>query len=449
MSTRTLITNALVVNEGKTTQANILIEDNYIADTNYQGSSDNCDVIDAAGKHLIPGVIDTQVHFRDPGLTHKGDLYTESRAALAGGVTSLFEMPNTVPNVLTQELLEDKYKLAATKSWANYSFYMGTSNTNVDEVLRTDPKTNCGIKIFLGASTGNMLVDNPETLERIFASAPVPIALHCEDEPTIRRNAAEYKERYGEDIPLECHPLIRSEEACYKSTLFATSLARKHKTRIHILHLSTAREMKLLEAGKPGEKLITAEACAHHLWFSSDDYAERGARIKWNPAIKSPADRAGLWQALLDDRIDVIATDHAPHTLEEKANSYFRCPSGGPLVQHSLLSMLEHHRNERISLERIVDKMCHAPADCFKISQRGYIREGYYADLTLIDLKAKPWTVSRETLLYKCGWSPFEDMSMNSRVTHTIVNGKLSYQLVDGQHKFAITSSATRMNFAR
>ncbi len=449
MSAKTVITNARVINEGKITQTNILIEDKYIADSNYQGTTSGCKIIDASGLHLIPGIIDSQVHFRDPGLSHKGDLYTESRAALAGGVTSFFEMPNTVPNVLTQELLAAKYELAASKSWANYSFYMGTSNSNTDEVLRTDPKSNCGIKIFLGASTGNMLVDKPETLEHIFANASLPIALHCEDEPTIRKNAAAYKERYGEEIPLECHPLIRSEEACYKSTEFATTLARKHKTRIHILHLSTAREIELLDKGKPGEKLITAEVCAHHLWFSDQDYAERGARIKWNPAIKTAADRAGLWQALLDDRIDVIATDHAPHTLEEKNNSYFKCPSGGPLVQHSLLSLLEHHKQGRISLERVVEKMCHAPADCFKISKRGYIREGYYADLALIDLKAKAWQVNTGNILYKCGWSPFEGMNFSSAVTHTIVNGELSYQLIDGEHKFSNTKASERISFAR
>ncbi len=456
MSHKLLIKNAQIVNETKIFKGSVLVEDGLISlITETNGSELKADeIIDATGLHLIPGVIDTQVHFRDPGLTHKGDLYTESRAAVAGGITSFFEMPNTVPNVLTQELLEDKYKLAAEKSWANYSFYMGTSNANADEVLRTDPKTNCGIKIFLGASTGNMLVDNPETLEKIFAEARLPIAVHCEDEPTIRRNAAEYKKRYGEDIPLECHPLIRSVEACYKSSKFAVDLARKHNTRLHILHLSTAREMELFERG--ANKRITAEVCAHHLWFCQDDYAERGNKIKWNPSIKSASDREGLWQALLDDRIDVIATDHAPHTLEEKANTYFKCPSGGPLVQHSLLSMLEHYHNGRISLEKIVDKMCHSPARIFNILKRGYIRPGYHADLTLIDLNAKPWAVAHKNLLYKCGWSPFEGISMRSLVLQTIVNGKPVFKLdKDALYanadafKFSDHKSSQRLSFDR
>ncbi len=475
MPKQLLIKNAQIVNEGKIDLASVLVEDEKIIEIIYGTFSEaasrllnknDLETIDATGLHLIPGAIDTQVHFRDPGLTHKGDLYTESRAALAGGITSFFEMPNTIPNALTQEILEEKYKIAAEKSWANYSFYMGTSNTNADEVLKTDPQTNCGIKIFLGASTGNMLVDDPKTLERIFAEAQVPIAVHCEDEPTIRRNAAHYKELYGEDVPLKYHPLIRSAEACYKSSEFAVNLARKHNTRLHILHLSTAIEMSLFEK-KPKDQLIynwrskkriTAEVCAHHLWFSEADYDSRGNFIKWNPAIKTAADREGLWEALLDDRIDVIATDHAPHTLEEKSNTYFKCPSGGPLVQHSLLSMLEHYHNGRISLERIVDKMCHAPADCFQIKNRGYIKAGYQADLTLVKLKTKnPWTVSSKNILYKCGWSPFEGMDFNSAITHTIVNGALSFSLdfdaleagSPEAFKFAKSQSRQRLGFTR
>jgi dihydroorotase len=457
MSRTLLIKNAQIVNESRIFTGSVLIEDGLITTiTETKGSELTADeIIDATGLTLIPGVIDTQVHFRDPGLTHKGDLYTESRAAVAGGITSFFEMPNTVPNALSQELLEDKYQIAAEKSWANYSFYMGTSNDNVDEVLKTNPKTTCGIKIFLGASTGNMLVDKPETLEKIFAEAKVPIAVHCEDEPTIRRNTAAYKEKYGEDIPLQYHPEIRSVEACYKSTEFAINLARKHNTRLHILHLSTAKEMGLLESGSH-KKRITAEVCAHHLWFCDADYAERGNFIKWNPAIKSASDREGLWQALLDDRIDVIATDHAPHTLEEKSNTYLKCPGGGPLVQHSLLSMLEHYHNGRISLEKIVDKMCHSPARIFNIAKRGYIRPGYHADLTLVDLKPKPWKVAKENLLYKCGWSPFEGIEMRSLIQQCIINGKPVFNLdTDAFYagadafKFSDKKSSQRLNFDR
>ena len=449
MQHKLLIKNAQIINESRIFTGSVLIEGNFISEiTETKGSELSADeVIDAQGLYLIPGVIDTQVHFRDPGLTHKGDLYTESRAAVAGGITSFFDMPNTVPNALSQELLEDKYKIAEEKSWANYSFYMGTSNNNPDEVLKTNPKTNCGIKIFLGASTGNMLVDNPETLEHLFAHAKLPIAVHCEDEPTIRRNAALYKERYGDDVPLKCHPEIRSVEACYKSTEFAINLAHKYNTRLHILHLSSAQEMGLLERGI--NKRITAEVCAHHLWFSEADYETKGNFIKWNPAIKSISDRDGLWQALLDDRIDVIATDHAPHTLEEKSNTYFKCPSGGPLVQHSLLSMLEHYHNGRISLERIIDKMCHSPARIFNIAKRGYIRPGYYADLALIDLKAKPWKVTRDTLLYKCGWSPFEGIEMRSLIKSTIINGKQVFKLEQDIFKFSEEKSSQRLSFDR
>ncbi|RLD80789.1 MAG: dihydroorotase [Bacteroidetes bacterium] len=386
------------------------------------------EVIDAMGLHLIPGVIDDQVHFRDPGLTHKGDLHTETRAATAGGITSIMEMPNTTPQTLTQELLAEKYELGAEKSLTNYSFYMGTSNDNLDEIVMTDPATVCGIKVFMGASTGNMLVDDPDILEKIFEKAPTLVAVHCEDEPTIQENVRILKERFGEDIPIDYHPLIRSEEACYRSSSLAVSLAEKYGTRLHVLHLTTARELSLFNNTIPLEKKqITAEVCIHHLWFHDADYGQLGTHIKWNPAIKSLEDRDELLKALIDNRIDVVATDHAPHTLEEKDNKYFKAPSGGPLVQHALPAMLEFFHKGAISMEKVVEKMCHAPAECFRVKNRGYIREGYAADLVLIDMKA-PWKVEKENILYKCGWSPLEGQEFQSQVTHTFINGHLAYR---------------------
>ena len=429
-----LITNAQIINEGKIFKGSVWIKDGMIERVIDQGKNlddfDTSDyqIIDASGKYLIPGVIDDQVHFRDPGLSAKADIYTESKAAVAGGITSFMEMPNTIPQTLTQELLEEKYCIGAEKSLANYSFYMGASNDNLDEIVKTDPKNVCGIKVFMGASTGNMLVDDPETLEGIFRDAPTLVAVHCEDEDTIRENTEVFREKYGEDIPIALHPEIRSAEACYKSSSFAVDLAKKFGTRLHVLQLTTAREMELFGNDIPlAEKKITSEVCVHHLWFSEEDYKHRGTFIKWNPAVKKASDRTGLWEALLDDRLDIVATDHAPHTLEEKQNTYFKAPSGGPLVQHSLVAMLEAHRKGKITLEKIVEKMCHAPAECFKVDKRGYIRKGYFADIVLVDMESK-WTVEKENVLYKCGWSPFEGDEFNSKVTHTFVNGNLVYK---------------------
>jgi dihydroorotase len=425
---RTLIKNVAVVNEGKTFIANVLIEDELISKISTSEIIIAADkIIDGSGKHLFPGCIDDQVHFREPGLTHKGELYTEAKAAVAGGVTSYMEMPNTIPNVFTQELLEDKFERAAQVSLANYSFFMGASNDNIDEVLKTNPRNVCGIKVFMGSSTGNMLVDNRETLEALFSKCKLLIATHCEDEETIRNNMATYKKLYGENVPMECHPLIRSEEACYKSSSLAVELAKKHNTRLHILHISTAKELELFDNTAPlKQKRITAEACVHHLWFSDEDYKTKGAFIKWNPAVKKASDRAAILQGVLDNKIDVIATDHAPHTLEEKQQTYFKAPSGGPLVQHSLIAMLEFYHNKKITLEKIAEKMAHAVADCFQIEKRGYIREGYFADLVLVDLKSA-WTVDKSNILYKCGWSPFDGFTFQSKVTQTFVNGNLIY----------------------
>ncbi|MCB0756457.1 MAG: dihydroorotase, partial [Flavobacteriales bacterium] len=368
------------------------------------------------------------VHFREPGLTHKGELFTESRAAVAGGITSYMEMPNTVPNALTQELLQDKYDRAAQVSLANYSFFMGASNDNLDEVLKTNGKDVCGIKIFMGSSTGNMLVDNEATLDGIFAQCPLLIATHCEDEATVRRNTAEAIKRFGDDIPIAQHPIIRDVEACYLSSSKAVELAKKHNTRLHILHISTEKETHLFDNSLPLEKKrITAEACIHHLTFNDSMYETKGTLLKWNPAVKTEEDRKGVFKALLDDRIDIIATDHAPHTWEEKQNKYLKAPSGGPLVQHALPAMMQHVQNGVISLERMVEKMCHAPAICFQLENRGFIREGYAADLVLVDPN-NPWTVSKENILYKCGWSIFEGAEFNAKITHTFVNGHLAYQ---------------------
>ncbi|MGB0593063.1 MAG: dihydroorotase [Flavobacteriales bacterium] len=424
----TLIRNALLINEGKIFLADVFIQNGLIAQIGQSLDVQADESIDAEGKYLMPGIIDDQVHFREPGLTHKGELYTESKAAVAGGITSFMEMPNTKPQTLTQELLEQKYQRAKEVSLANYSFFMGASNDNLEEVLKTDPKNVGAIKIFMGSSTGNMLVDDKSVLENIFEKSKMLIAVHCEDEATIQQNTAHYKSVYGEDVPIEMHPKIRSDEACYKSSSMAIELAKKHDTRLHVFHLSTAKEMELFRNDIPlEEKRITAEVCIHHLWFDDSQYAEKGTHIKWNPAVKSKADKEAVFEALLDDRIDIIATDHAPHTLEEKNNTYFNAPSGGPLVQHALVAMLELYHQGKIRLEKIVEKMCHAPAICFQVENRGFIREGYAADLVLVEID-NPWEVNKDNILYKCAWSPFEGNTFKSRVTHTWVNGHLAYQ---------------------
>ena len=424
-----LIRNAKIVNEGVVFEGDILIENEFIKEIAPQISpkSSDCVIIDAEGSYVMPGAIDDQVHFREPGLTHKGTIETESRAAVAGGITSFIEQPNTVPNAVTQELLEDKYQIASQTSYANYSFMMGGTNDNLEEVLKTNPRNVAGIKLFLGSSTGNMLVDNPEVLEKIFSSTKMLIAVHCEDEATIKANTQKYKEEYGDDIPMKYHHLIRSAEACYLSSSKAIELAKKTGARLHVFHLSTAKEMDLFANKIPlEEKQITAEVCVHHLWFTDADYDSKGSLIKWNPAVKTQEDKDALWKALLDDRIDVIATDHAPHTLEEKTNPYMTCPSGGPLVQHAVVAMFEAHHQGKISVEKIVEKMCHNPAKIFKIEKRGFIKEGYYADIAIVNAYL-PWNVKKENILYKCGWSPFEGYNFKSRITHTFVNGKLVY----------------------
>lgn len=426
---RILIRNAKIVNEGAIFEGDVYIEDKYIKEIAEKISPKSSDVkiIDAEGSYLIPGAIDDQVHFREPGLTHKGSIETESRAAVAGGVTSFIDQPNTVPNAVTQELLADKYTRAAALSYANYGFMMGGTNDNLEEILKTDPKTVPGIKLFLGSSTGNMLVDNPETIEKIFSSTPMLIAVHCEDEATIRQNLEKYKEEYGDDIPVKFHPEIRSAEACYISSSKAVELAKKTGARLHVFHVSTAKELELFTNKIPlEEKKITAEVCIHHLWFTDADYEKKGALIKWNPAVKTAADRDALWKALNDDRIDVVATDHAPHTLDEKKNPYTSSPSGGPLVQHSVVAMFEAHHQKKITVEKIVEKMAHNPAKLFKIEKRGFVREGYFADLVIVN-PGLPWNVKKENILYKCGWSPLEGTNFKSRITHTFVNGQLVY----------------------
>ena len=422
-----LIKNATIVNEGSSFVGDVLIENGVIKKVDSSIPTSSMTVIDASGKYLIPGLIDDQVHFREPGLTHKATIDSESRAAVAGGITTFIEMPNTVPQATNQQLLQDKFNIAEKTSFANYSFMFGGTNDNLEELLKTDPKTVAGIKLFLGSSTGNMLVDNLEVLEKIFSSTKLIISVHCEDEETIKKNTAEHKAQYGEHIPIELHPVIRSEEACYLSSSRAIELAKKTGARLHVFHVSTAKETTLFRNDIPlEEKQITSEVCVHHLWFSDQDYKEKGTHIKWNPAVKTAADRQGLWKALLDDRLDIIATDHAPHTLEEKSNSYLKAPSGGPLVQHALLALLEKVSEKVISIEKVVEKACHNPAIIFQIENRGFIKEGYYADLVLIDPKA-PQTVCKENILYKCGWSPFEGTTFSSSVTHTFVNGVLIY----------------------
>lgn len=424
----TLIKNASIVNEGIIFTSDVLIEEDKIREISENIETKADITIDATGKYLIPGVIDDQVHFREPGLTHKANIYTESKAAIAGGITSFMEMPNTNPQALTQELLEEKFKIAERDSLANFTFFMGVSNNNLEEVLKTDPKTVGAIKIFMGSSTGDMLVDDLNVLEEIFSKSPMLIAVHCEDENTIQKNIKAAKEKYGEEVPISEHPNIRSAEACYKSSSMAVSLAKKHNSRLHVFHISTEKEIELFNNSIPlKDKRITAEVCIHHLWFDESKYEDKGTLIKWNPAVKKESDRKALFQALLDDKLDVIATDHAPHTLEEKDSTYFKAPSGGPLVQHALPAMLEFYKNGDISLERVVEKMCHNPAICFQIEKRGFVKEGYFADLVLVDLE-KPWEVTKENILYKCAWSPFEGEIFNSIITHTFVNGHIAYE---------------------
>lgn len=429
---KTLIKDATIVNEGLKFRGSILINGEkiekiipHILPADFQTTE--VEVIDAEGLFLLPGVIDDQVHFREPGLTHKGDLTTESQAAVAGGVTTYMEMPNTNPQAVTQKLLQDKYNRAAEVSAANYSFYMGATNDNLDEVLKTDPSKVCGIKVFMGSSTGNMLVDDEKTLSEIFKNAPTLVATHCEDEKTILKNIEIAKGRYGENVPMSRHAHIRSDEACYISSSKAVELASKFNTKLHILHLSSAKEMALFNAGKVTDKKITAEVCVHHLWFDERDYIKYGAKIKWNPSIKCQKDKEALWKALITDKIDVIATDHAPHTMEEKNNTYFKSPSGGPLVQHSLVAMLEMTKKGFITIEKVIQKMCHAPAELFRVEKRGYIREGYFADLVLVD-SGKSWIVSPENILYKCGWSPFEGVEFSNKVVATYINGVCAYK---------------------
>ena len=426
-----LIKNATIVNEGRTFVGSVLIDGEHIKAVFEENQPIEIEEpfteIDATGLLLIPGVIDDQVHFREPGLTHKGDIYTESKAAVAGGITSYFEMPNTKPQATTIELLEDKYAIAAEKSFANYSFLMGVTNDNIDELKKINPRNVAGLKMFMGSSTGNMLVDNEKTLHRVFSEIPLLIVTHCEDEATIQANIQHYKSLLGEDIPVEYHPLIRNAEACYKSSSFAVELATKYNSRLHVFHLSSAKEMTLFTSDKPlKEKRITSEVCVHHLWFNDTDYAKYGNRIKWNPAIKSESDRQALINAVNSNKIDVIATDHAPHLLSEKEGSCLKAASGGPLVQHSLVAMLQLVKQGAFVLEKIVEKMCHAPADLFRIEERGYIRTGYFADLVLVDLNS-PCKVSTENILYKCGWSPFEGTTFDASVSKTWVNGKLVY----------------------
>lgn len=442
---RVLIKNATLVNEGSRWEGDLLVEGGIIAKTGSDLSHPKAKVVDAKGRFLLPGAIDDQVHFREPGLTHKGDIASESRAALAGGITSYMEQPNTVPQTTTIEKLESKFQLASNTSYANYSFLFGGTNDNLEELKKLDKYACSGVKLFLGSSTGNMLVDDEQVLEKIFLNTEMVISAHCEDETTIRKNLAEYHQRYGDDIPVSCHPEIRSAQACYLSSSKAIALAQKTGARLHVFHLSTAIETALLRNDLPLEqKKITAEACIHHLWFSDADYEDKGTLIKWNPAIKTAADRDQLWQALRDNRIDVVATDHAPHTLEEKQNLYSNAPSGGPLVQHAMPAMLEKSLEGAISIEQMVTKMCHNPAILFQVEKRGFLREGYYADLVLVDTN-RPWRVEKANIVYKCGWSPFEGQTFRSQVTHTFVNGHLAYEA----GTFSKLRNAARLTFNR
>ncbi|MEM1003455.1 MAG: dihydroorotase [Bacteroidota bacterium] len=423
-----LIKNARLVNEGEVSLKDLLIEGEYISKIdNHIPESEQYQIIDVDGNYLIPGAIDDQVHFRQPGLTHKADIKSESRAAVAGGVTSFIEMPNTKPQTTTIEKLEEKFAMAAESAYANYSFMFGGTNDNLEEIKKVNTKTVAGLKLFLGSSTGNMLVDDPEVLEKIFSSTGLVISVHCEDEATIRKNTEVFTEKYGDDIPMSAHPLIRSEEACYLSSSQAIELAKKTGARLHVFHLSTGKETNLFRNDIPlKDKKITAEVCIHHLWFSDEDYERKGSHIKWNPAVKKASDRDQLWEALLDGRIDVIATDHAPHAVEEKQNNYKNAPSGGPLVQHAVVAMFDKFHEGKISVQKIVEKMAHNPAILFDVEKRGYLREGYYADLVVVDPNEE-WTVAQENILYKCGWSPFNGHTFKSKITHTFINGQLVY----------------------
>lgn len=440
-----LIKDVQLVNEGEIKSCDILIKNGRIEKIASSISQSADKEIAGNGNVCMPGIIDDQVHFREPGLTHKSDLYTEPRAAVAGGVTSFMEMPNTKPAALTQELLADKYEIARNKSLANYSFFMGASNDNIEEVLKTDEKNVCGVKIFMGSSTGNMLVDDRTTLDNLFSKVPLLIATHCEDEATIRGNMELYRQKYGEEVPIKYHPLIRNVEGCYKSSSLAIELAKKHNTRLHILHISTAEELKLFRNDIPlAEKRITSEVCVHHLHFDSRQYDTLQTQIKCNPAVKEPRHKRALFKALLDDRLDIIATDHAPHTWEEKQGTYFKAPSGVPLIQHTLPMMLKFYHKGKISLERIVEKMCHAPAICFQVAERGFAREGYWADLAIVDVNKK-WKVSKKNIHYKCAWSPFENKFFRGKVLSTIVSGHLAYQ--DGV--FYEDKKGERLSFER
>jgi dihydroorotase len=441
-----LIKNARIVNEGEVISGDVLVSHGRIerVDQHISPRNNEVKIIDANNQYLIPGVIDDQVHFREPGLTHKADIYTESKAAIAGGITSYIEQPNTVPQATTIELLEEKFALASTQSLANYSFNLGATNNNLEELKRADKRNHAGIKIFMGSSTGNMLVDDHQVLEQIFSEVDHQLITHCEDEETIRTNLEKAKAEYGSAIPMAAHPVIRSEEACCLSSTFAVELAKKHDARLHVYHISTAKETRLFSNKPLGKKRITAEACIHHLWFNDSQYNEKGSLIKWNPAVKTEEDRLGIWHAVLSDRIDVIATDHAPHTLAEKNNPYLSAPSGGPMVQHALVAMMEFVHKEVISIERLVEKMCHNPALLFGIKERGFIREGYHADLVLVDAH-RPWNVNEDNILYKCGWSPFEGQQFKSRVTHTFVNGLLVY----ANGEFNEAQKGARLEFER
>ncbi|TDI73836.1 MAG: dihydroorotase [Bacteroidetes bacterium] len=444
---RVLIKNAQIVNEGKIVKGDVLVEGDRIAEISDSISAKSAEtkIIDADDNFLLPGMIDDQVHFREPGLTHKATIETESKAAVAGGITSFIEMPNTVPQATTIDLLEQKFTRAAETSWANYSFMFGGTNDNLEEILKVDKTKVAGLKLFLGSSTGNMLLDDPVVLEEIFSKTDLLISVHCEDEATIKSNLEKFQSEFGDDIPVSYHPVIRSAEACYISSSKAIELAKKTGARLHVFHISTEKETRLFsKKEKLADKKITAEVCVHHLWFTNEDYAEKGMLIKWNPAVKTQEDKDGLWKALLEDRIDVIATDHAPHTLAEKHNIYIEAPSGGPLVQHALVALLEMYHKDVISLEKIVEKTAHNPAILFEIKDRGYIRKGYKADLVLVDLNA-PWTVNDENILYKCGWSPFEGTTFKSRVTHTLVNGVLAYENL----KFPNRTHGERLTFNR
>lgn len=442
-----LIKYAQIVNEGKIIQGDVLVKDGIIEEiaNSISVKSSDTKVIDADGQFLFPGMIDDQVHFREPGLTHKANIETESKAAVAGGITSFIEMPNTVPQATTIELLEDKFAIAKETSWANYSFMFGGTNDNLDEILKVDEQNVAGLKLFLGSSTGNMLVDDPKTLENIFSKTKLLISAHCEDEATIKKNMEKQLATYGEDIPVALHPVIRSAEACYISSSKAVALAQKTGARLHVFHLSTEKETNLFSNKKPlVEKKITAEVCIHHLWFTEEDYVKKGAKIKWNPAVKSQKDRDALLKAVMDDRIDIIATDHAPHTLEEKNNVYTKSPSGGPMVQHAMVALMELYHKGKISLEKIAEKTAHNPAILFQIKDRGFIKVGYKADLVLIDPNS-PWTVNKENILYKCNWSPFEGTVFKSKVTHTLVNGVLAYENL----KFPNRTKGERLTFNR